>query len=703
MAYALPPSINVPPSATFLLPLCAMLLSIPVQAGAQAQDQTELSTVQVQGELDTGPNITVDKLLKVPGAGGDPMKALEALPGVIIDENDQGLPAVRGSSPESNLYLTDHMPVGYIFHNDGYSTYHNLLIEDFQLKAGAWDAEYNNALGAVLDTRLRDPYAEDIRTTLDVSFLRAGVLVEGAVTEDSAFYAAYRESLLQLYLDKMYDEDEDVGITQVPKNRDYQVKYHWRIDGTSNLKFMANGAKDTMGFKLGEKFDEAEKEPAIVGDFSLNGYYNTQGIQYDTVLAGGTSLLLVTSHKEEDIYFKIGQLFDIDATTDDYRVKAQLQTPLDNGDQIRYGVEYTRFLVAYDMEGLYNPCSDDVETCDPASLGASFTNRETLNIDRHYVFAAYDWLVTPNWEITTGLGSDQDDHLKHRTYEPRLNSRYHLTPSWTLTAALGKHYQFPRDFFAITRELGNPDLKQPSADHYVVGFEFNDIASNHGVSAKLETYYKNLHDIIISNPDYIDEDTTPSVDKFNNRAQGHAYGVEFLLNKNLTNKWYGWVSLAYSKTIRKNEMTGETFNYSYDRPWVLNVVASYKYNAYTTLGLKWRYQSGTLITPINGSDAIYRCGDEYKSADELDASCEAEPYVYDPIEGKMNSERLPAIHKLDLRLDYEPTKDRTYYVEVLNAYNRKNITDYDYSEDYKTREAVSSLGTLLSLGATFVF
>lgn len=662
-------------------------------------DAAELSTIQVQGELNTGPKISAQKLLKVPGAGGDPLKAIEALPGVIMDENEDGLPAVRGSSPESNIYFTDHLPMGYLFHNDGYSVYHNLLIEDFELMAGAWDAQYNNALGAVLDTRLRDPYAEDIRTTLDVSFLRAGVLVEGAATENSAFYVAYRESLLQLYLDELYDADEDLAITQVPKNRDYQMKYHVRLSEVSNLKFMANGAKDSMKIRLGEDFDYSKKEPAIVGDLSHNGYYNTQGIHYDTLLAGGTSMLVVASHKEEDLYFKIGQLFDIDATTDDYGLKTLFTTPLKNGDDIRYGFGTHKLDIAYDMSGLYNPCNDEVEICDPASLGESFNSRESLSINRQTAFAAYDWRTTEKWLVTLGVASDYDDYLKEATYQPRFNSRYQLNDVWALTAAVGKHHQFPRDFFAITKDLGNPGLKQPNAEHYVLGFE---VQTNDSLSTKVETYYKDLHDIIISNPNYEDEDTTPNITKYTNNASGHAYGVELLINKNRTDKWYGWMSVAYSKTHRKNDMTGESFQFSYDRPWVLNLVANYQLTDKTTMGFKWRYQSGNLITPINGGQAVYQCDSGFEES-AVDSSCGSEPYVYNPIEGKMNSERLPATHKLDLRMDYTPHQDRTYYAEMLNAYNRNNVTDYDYSDDYETREAVSSLGTLFSLGATFVF
>ena len=667
----------------------------------------ELSKIKITGSQNQGPKITTDKLLKVPGANGDPIRAIEALPGVVLDDDKDGEPAVRGSSPADNIYLTDHMPVGYLFHNDGSSTYNTNIIEDFSLKAGAWDAQYYDALGAVLDTKLRDPYHEDITTIVDVSFIRAGVLVEGAVTENSALYVSYRESLLKWYFSEIYDKDEDVTV-QVPKNTDYQIKYHVRISDTSNLRFVATGAQDRISFDLGENFEEAKKEPGLVGGGLLDGDYDSQSILFDTLLAGGTSALFVVGHMEQDFTFKIGTLFDLDATVKDNRFKAQFQTPLKSGDTIRYGIESQNRDFTYSMDGLYNPCNDEIENCDPASIGERFDSREKLAINGVHAFAAYDWLATPFWQLTFGLGSDYDDYLKESNLQPRIESRYEVNPSWTLTSAVGKHYQFPRDFFAITKSLGNPDLKQANSEHYVVGFEYQ---LNDTISAKLEVYYKDIHDIIISNPDY--EDSSSNEVKYINNASGRASGIELLVNKNFTNNWYGWMSVAYSKTKRTNHNTGENFNFGYDRPWIINLVASYDYSKHVTVGAKWRYMSGGLVTPISGGTAIYECGDKY-TADPSITECDAHKvvsnpngdpdiYLYDPIEGAINSERLPAKHSLDLRLDYTPREGRIYYIDIRNAYARQNITDYEYSDNYEDRFAVSELESIVSLGLKFTF
>lgn len=662
------------------------------------EDVAELSTISIKGSQENGPKITTEKLLKVPGSGGDPLRAIEAMPGVVLGDNKQGAPAVRGSSPADNYYQTDHIPVGYLFHNLGDSTYNSNIIEDFSLKAGAWDSQYSNAIGAVLDTQLRDPYQEGLTTVIDISLLRAGILVEGAVTENSAFYASWREGLLDWYFDEIQDKDEDIAFTQVPQFSDYQLKYHYRISDTSNLKLIALGARDHMTVEIGENFEYSGKEPTIVGKFNSDGYYNSQGVLYDTVFSGGTSGLVVFSHKEQDFKFSVGSLFDIVTTSDDYRFKTQFETPLNNGDAYRYGIEFSQNILRYSMSGLYDPCNDDLEICGPLSTANRFSLKDKLTLDSVRIFNAYDWMATPFLQLTFGLNNVYDEYLKESTFEPRFQSNYELNENWTLITAIGKHTQTPRDFFATLKDIGNPELSMPNSEHYVTGFEYQ---LDDSISAKLEVYYKDLHDLVISNPAY-DEDTAPNEDKFVNSAEGEAYGIEFLVNKNLTDKWYGWASLAYSQTKRTNTITGQSFNYSYDRPWIANLVASYQYDAKVTLGFKWRYQSGNLVTPILGGTAIYECDSGYET-DNTGSGCTAEPYLYDPIEGEMNAERLPPNHSMDVRIDYKKSEMTDIYFEVMNVYARQNISDYEYSDDYTSREEVSDLPTMFSFGVKMTF
>ncbi|MFY0700496.1 MAG: TonB-dependent receptor [Bermanella sp.] len=667
----------------------ASLASVSHGETTEDKDVAELSTINVRGSEVSGPEITTEKLLKIPGAGNDPLKAIEALPGVVLGGfGPFSVPAVRGSNPNDNTYITDFIPVGYVFHNDGGSTYNDNLIENFSLKAGAWGPEYSNAIGAVLATKLRDPYQEAIHTTLDLSLLRAGALVEGAVTENSAFYLSYRQSLLELYVENFVDEDE-LKFTEVPKNSDYQFKYQWRINPVSNLRFVANGAQDSVGIEFGPESDDLEREPGLAGGLGAETYYHSQGILYDTVLAGGTSTILSVSRKEEDVSFAIGSLFDLDAINYEYRFKNYYNTPLMNGDTIRYGVDLSSTEIEYTASGLYSACNSDVgDECPPASLGTPFDNEDTLTINGLYTFVAYDWLASPDWELTLGLGNSYNDFNQEQLIQPRISSRYALNDTWTLTSAIGRHSQFIREFRFIAKELGNPDLKQPDALHYVVGFE-HDIDDS--LSTKVELYYKDIDNLVAANTK---SDTPPYL----NNANGTAYGLELLINKNLTDKWYGWLSVAYSKTKRENEDTGKSIDYELDRPWVVNLVANYQKNAQTSYGFKWRYQSGSLVTPITGATPYAQDGSELPANTDPDVA-----YIYDPIEGKPNSQRLSAYHRLDFRLDHELSERSTLYFEIINLYNRANVSDISYNKDYTEKEEVTSLPTIFSVGAKLVF
>lgn len=143
--------------------------------------------------------------------------------------------------------------------------------------------------------------------------------------------------------------------------------------------------------------------------------------------------------------------------------------------------------------------------------------------------------------------------------------------------------------------------------------------------------------------------------------------------------------MAYSETKRKNKLTGEDFKYDYDQPWIVNLVSSYQINPIWQLGLKWRYQSGQLITPLLGAN---------QNAED--------PELYDPVYGELNSERLPASHSLDVRADrtfHYPDWEMDLYVEILNVYNQRNVTGYSYSEaDYSEKEKEVGLPMMPTFG-----
>ncbi|MCK5921452.1 MAG: hypothetical protein KAG66_10965, partial [Methylococcales bacterium] len=107
---------------------------LPVQAN------DELDTVDVEAQQNTDPEVPggigldMETLKTVPGSGGDPLRAIQSMPGIAVPDDGSAEPAVRGSRPEDNLYLVDFLPAGYLFHFGGsVSVFNDELVDVFNL------------------------------------------------------------------------------------------------------------------------------------------------------------------------------------------------------------------------------------------------------------------------------------------------------------------------------------------------------------------------------------------------------------------------------------------------------------------------------------------------------------------------------------------------------------------------------------------
>ena len=141
--------------------------------------------------------MTGDELRNVPGTGGDPLKAMQSLPGVAVGSDVSSAPAIRGSRPEDNIYYVDGLPVGYLFHLGGLVSVFNAdLIDSFNLHAAAFGPEYGDVIGAAIDVTLRNPRTDRLGAKLNLSFIGADALVEGPVTGAQSFFLSTRRSYL---------------------------------------------------------------------------------------------------------------------------------------------------------------------------------------------------------------------------------------------------------------------------------------------------------------------------------------------------------------------------------------------------------------------------------------------------------------------------------------------------------------------------
>lgn len=654
------------------------------QSGSDTQNanKSKIEKIRVIGAKDSGLELSSEKILKVPGAGNDPIKAIESLPGVVLARGFA--PAVRGSSPNDMYYQSDDVPVGNVFHLDSFSTFHPNLIQSFELKTGAWEAEFYDAVGGVIDTTLRDPEFIDPKVIFDFSFLRTGLLYESQVSESSAMYFAVRQSLVHLYIENILEDEEDFSFDQAPINNDYQFKFISQIDSDNKLTLQATGSTDEVALLFDDESDEVKQNPDLSGTIGADQYYHNQSLIWTNYSEfGETKTILNRLVRSGDIV--IGQILDLDATTTDYLLKIKNNQDWRDGE-LFLGAEIRHQNVDYAVTGKQQPCNNEFEVCPPTFYSDSTFEESEIDINFVALYADYDWDVSSDWTAKLGAVYSYNDYTEESFIEPRATIRWQLSDDYKIKLAAGQHHQWFRQYKYLSEQFGAKDLELITADHYVVGLEFT---GDSDYAWRLETYYKEMDKLIVSNPalqsNSLQQEPSATQGQANylNAGVGDAYGVEFLINKAISDQWYGWLSIAYSHTERFNPLTGKEFEFEYDLPWIVNLVANYEFSERWQLGGRWRLESGSLYTPILSADPVYPLDDQGRPDTNQDV------IFYDPIEGEFNSERLDYFHRLDIRVDYQTEwfgYETNVYFEVLNVYGQKSVNGYEYNADYTERE-----------------
>lgn len=653
----------------------------------------ELDAIQVESKEESQSEIGVNKLLKVPGAGNDPLQAIGSLPGVTFGTGPRAAPAVRGSSPADNRYLIDFIPVGYIFHSDSSSILNDNSIKDFSLDAAAFPAQYHDATGAVITANSRDPYLDQGQTIIDLSVLKASIFIEQNIDEKQGFYLSARQSLFQYYIENFLD-DEDFELTTLPEYYDYQGKYQYQISTQEKVSINLLGARDKAGILFDEDSDQVQQDPGLSGGAEFSDYFDSQSILWEQYNDQGGSHISSLSRLNRELNFAIGLENKIDINSVDYSVRSQWSSILSYQHELLWGFDYT--LRDIDLNGRFDgpPCDEFRVDCRLVDSTEAIISSDNITINSIDVNLADNWAVNNFWTLTPGIAIAYDDYTEQNFIEPKLQSRLLLNDDWAFTAAYGDYHKLPDNFGSYTKDFGNPDLKQTEATHYELGIEHQ---FNESWFWKVEGYYKDLNNLIVSRasadsyPDLSAEEYN-ALPRYTNDANGEAWGFEFFTNKILSDDWYGWLSIAYSETKRKNLITGESFKYSYDQPWIVNLVSNYQLNQDWQVGFKWRYQSGQLVTPIIAAE---------------DANDADNPGLFNPIYADLNSKRLPDYHRLDVRADRSFKYDdwqMDLYFEVLNIYGQENVVGYNYENaDYSKRENETDLPTIPAVGIKAIF
>jgi len=647
----------------------------PVAASAPSA-ASALEPVTIRGssrlpEVAGQRSVSAQELRAVPGSFGDPLKSLQSLPGVAAAADGSSDPAIRGSRPQDNRFLIDGLPAGRVFHVGGLtSVLHADLVNRFDLYAAAFGPEFGNATGGVVDVKLRRPRTDRLGGSLDLGLLGADLLLEGPLAENQSFYFAGKRSWIDLLVKQASNgkgEGSDGAIVQMPRYSDYLGKYFWRLNETHELRAHVSGASDTLELEIPADSKLAKQEPVFTGEGRFHGSDHTEALTLESHLdsADAVNRLSVGLHTMRGDN-QLGTALRLTETQRDRFLLEELRLTPAPAHTLTLGGELHELTSTYALNLRNAHCTEFSADCDYSSADEVATaDQITLKVSTLY--AKERWQFAPTWAATVGVHHSRDSYLQRSDTEPRLALEWQWSPQTLLSAGWGRYNQIP-DGPQIARGIGNPELDHLHATHSVLGLSQT---WGEGWTSRVELYRKSLRDLVVAD----------ATSRYVNGGSGTAQGVELLLKRNALpgEALSGWLSLSWARSQRHNDLTGEDFRFAYDQPLIAHLVGVWRLGQGWQLSGKWTYHSGLPDTAIVGS--------------YTDSSGRTRP-VY----GALNGDRLPAYHRLDLRVERQISPKLHFYAELLNAYNRRNVSGWSYSEDYSSREAVRSLGLLPSAG-----
>ncbi len=642
----------------------------------------ETVIVGIKKKKDTSQKtLTQAEFLTLPGANGDPVKAVQNLPGVNRASGFSSQVIIQGSAPKDTRYNVDGHEIPIVFHFGGFSSVvMPEALDSVDYLSAGYESQYSRAMGGIisLQTRKPDPGERDKKGFFFVDTLKAGGLFESRIDENSSYLISARHSYVGLLLGKIAEKREDFNLTVVPEFTDFTAIYHRRLAAQESLKVVALASRDSLGFLLKEPF---KGDPAFRGNFRNETIFYRLIPQWQKDMGSDGVANLSLGVGQDNITVDIGsQYFKLKSSMISARGDWEKKW-LESGDfswssQIGFDNNYSHSKVDVKIP----TTRGDGGVQDPFSSGTPKQTSINVNNKDLGLYLRND-IVTGRLTTMPGLRMDSFSQTDEKVLSPRLGFKYQASDALLLKTAGGLYYQ-PPEPVETDKTFGNPDVKSPKAWHWTLGFE-NDFREGRkdGYTFSAAYFDRWFEKLVASSQNQILRNGELVSENYNNTGGGRAYGIESQI-KFYDTPYTGWVSYTWSRSTRWTPSQAEHVSDS-DQTHNINVIASRDYPRNWKISARFRYVTGNPYTPVVGG------------------TFDADNDVYIPTRGSFYSERFCDFKQLDLRFDKKFVMEKeiwTFYLDIQNVWNQKNPENYEYSYDYSQKEEVSGLPILPSIG-----
>jgi hypothetical protein len=281
-----------------------------------------------------------EEIKHIAGTQGDPIKAVQNLPGVARPPFNGGLVVVWGSAPADTRTYVDGVYIPTLFHFAGLrSTLNADLVSSLTFLPGGFGAQYGRGLGGAIELESRRPRSDGFHGFAQVDLIDLSAMVEGPLSRKAEFAVAGRVSWLDLFLPLFVSGD----VVASPRYWDYQARLHYRPTARDDLDVLFFGSDDALSLLL------KNPDPTLALDIADHTFYHRGLLRYLHRFQGGATLSISPSvgyDLPDNRSFRFGALpFGITGDQFEWNLRALARVPLGRRLRLDVGLDYegTRF------------------------------------------------------------------------------------------------------------------------------------------------------------------------------------------------------------------------------------------------------------------------------------------------------------------------------------------------------------------------
>ncbi len=620
--------------------------------------------------------LDIKTINKIPPLLGevDVIRSLQLLPGVsTVGEGASGF-NVRGGSIDQNLILLDEAPVYNSSHLFGFfSVFNPDAVKDVKLLKGGIPAQYGGRISSLLDIRMKDGNNKKFELNGGIGLLSSRFSVEGPIIKDKAsFILAGRRTYFDLFFPLSNNEQLK---TSVAYFYDLTAKVNYKIDDRNKVFVSGYFGRDKFGFGSAFGFEWGNATTSlrwnhVFGsrlfsnvtafysnyDYALNIQTNDDGFNWQSKIQNLSVKPEFTYYVDDKNTITFGgQILHYDFLPGKTTILSAGETIV-NRLSDKYAFENSIYL------------SNEQQVSSKLSLtyGLRYSNFMNQGASTRLILGdTVPGIKRPIRDVQTVASGKT--LAQYGNFEPRFAAKYELTKNSSVKASYNRMAQYihllSNTQASVPLDVWTPssnNIKPQLGDQVSLGYFKNFVAKEIDYEFSTEVFYKKMQNQI----DFIDGADlllNKELDAELLSGDGRAYGIEFFVQKR-KGKLNGWVSYTLSQTERLVSGINNRTWYPtrFDKRHNLAVVTNYQ------LAKQWSVSSSFVFgSGVPGTFPTHRI--EYQGF-----------IIPQNSDNLRNNYRLPAYHRLDLSVTYEPKNNEnrkwkgSWTFGLYNVYARRN-------------------------------